>query len=60
MASIYRDVTGIFLRQLVISSSAPVFAGLAAEVQSSHWIWGEVLLVPDVASCGLHGVEAMF
>lgn len=60
MASVYRDVTGIFLRQLVVSSPAPVSAGLAAEVQSSCRLWGEVLLVPDVTGGGLHGVEAVF
>ncbi len=46
--------------QLVISSPAPVSAGLAAEVQSSRRLWGEVLLVPDVTGSGLHGVEAVF
>lgn len=34
-------------------------AGLAAEVQPSGRLRGQVLLLPHVPRCGLHGVEAV-
>lgn len=34
--------------------------GMAAEIQPSDWLWGQILLLPHVPGCGLHGVEAVF
>lgn len=32
---------------------------MAAEIQPPYWLWGQVLLLPPVPCCGLHGVETV-
>lgn len=34
--------------------------GMAAKIQSPRWLWGQVLLLPDVSSCSFHGLETVF
>lgn len=33
--------------------------GVAAEIQPPYWLRGQVLLLPPVPCCGLHGVETV-
>lgn len=49
----------VLLTAVLSPALASLLSGLAAEVQPPRGIWRQVLLIPHVQGCGIHGLEGV-